>query len=111
MKTLRGFVGSNPGNPYTNYAAFPVQALHELLSFIAVYAKTLPNVTTPAFVVQARGDTTVRPESAQFIYDELGSQIKHLVWKDIDQHVIVSDEFPEVHDEILTFLRQHQSAP
>ncbi len=108
VKTLRGFVSSNPGNAYTNYAAFPVHALQELLNFISVYTKTLPSVTVPAFVMQARGDMTVRPESAQFIYDELGSEIKHLVWKDIDQHVIVSDAFPEVHDDILTFLCQHQ---
>ncbi len=110
VKTLRGFVSSNPGNPYTNYAAFPVHALQELLSFISAYTKVLPDITAPAFIVQARGDTTVRPESAQVIYDELGSEVKHLVWKDIDQHVIVSDAFPEVHDNIVAFLRQHPSA-
>ncbi len=107
VKTVRGFVNSNPNNPHTNYLAFPVQALHELLQFIAVYTKTLHAVSVPTLLIQARGDATVRPESAQYIYDELGTAVKTLIWKDVDQHVIVSDAFPDVHDDILTFLQQH----
>nr|QEO32861.1 hypothetical protein [Candidatus Entotheonella sp.] len=108
LKTVRGFVDSNPGNPNTNYLAFPVQALQELLHFITVYSKTLQNVAIPTLLIQARGDTTVRPDSAQYIYDELGTTKKELIWKDVDQHVIVSDAFPDVHDDILTFVQQHQ---
>jgi len=108
IKTVRGFVSSNPGNPNTNYLAFPVQALHELLQFISVYAKTLHDVEIPTLLIQARGDNIVRPDSAQYIYNELGTEEKKLIWKDVDQHVIISDAFPDVHDDILTFLRQHQ---
>ena len=110
VKTVRGFVSSNPDNPNTNYMAFPVQALHELLQFIGVYSKTLPDVKAPTLLIQARGDNTVRPDSAQYIYDRLGAETKELIWKDSDRHVIVSDAFPDVHDEILAFLRRHQPA-
>jgi len=110
VKTVRGFVSSNPDNPNTNYMAFPVQALHELLQFIGVYSKTLPDVKAPTLLIQSRGDNTVRPDSAQYIYDRLGAETKELIWKDSDRHVIVSDAFPEVHDEILAFLRHHQPA-
>ncbi|PON13620.1 hypothetical protein C2W62_33400 [Candidatus Entotheonella serta] len=108
VKTVRGFVNSNPGNPHTNYLAFPVQALQELLQFISAYSKTLQDVTVPTLLIQAQGDTTVRPDSAQYIYDELGTETKELIWKDANQHVIVSDAFPDVHDDVLTFLQQHQ---
>jgi esterase/lipase len=108
VKTVRGFVSSNPVNPNTNYLAFPVQALHELLQFISVYTKTLKEITVPTLLIQARGDPTVRPDSAQYIYKELGTKEKALIWKDVDQHVIVSDAFPDVHDDVLTFLRRHQ---
>jgi esterase/lipase/1-acyl-sn-glycerol-3-phosphate acyltransferase len=108
VKTVRGFVSSNPDNPNTNYLAFPVQALHELLQFISVYPKTLKEVTVPTLLIQARGDNTVRPDSAQYIYDRLGTKEKELIWKDVDRHVIVSDAFPDVHDDILRFLRRHQ---
>jgi esterase/lipase/1-acyl-sn-glycerol-3-phosphate acyltransferase len=108
VKTVRGFVSSNPANANTNYLAFPVQALHELLQFISVYTKTLKEITVPTLLIQARGDPTVRPDSAQYIYTELGTKEKVLIWKDVDQHVIVSDAFPDVHDDVLTFLRQHQ---
>ncbi len=79
-----------------------------LLQFISVYAKTLRDVTVPTLLVQAQGDTTVRPDSAQYIYDELGTENKELIWKDVDRHVIVSDAFPDVHDDILRFLQEHQ---
>jgi carboxylesterase len=59
-------------------------------------------------LIQARGDNTVRPDSAPYIYDALGTEEKQLIWKEVDQHVIISDAFPDVHDDILTFLRQHQ---
>jgi esterase/lipase len=108
VKTVRGFVSSNPGNPNTNYLAFPVQALHELLQFISVYSKTLNEITAPTLLIQARGDPTVRPDSAQYIYDEQVTEEKHLIWKEVDQHVIISDAFPDVHDDVLTFLRRHQ---
>jgi esterase/lipase/1-acyl-sn-glycerol-3-phosphate acyltransferase len=108
VKTVRGFVSSNPGNPNTNYLAFPVQALHELLQFISVYSKTLNEITAPTLLIQARGDPTVRSDSAQYIYDELVTEEKHLIWKDVNQHVIISDAFPDVHDDVLTFLRRHQ---
>jgi carboxylesterase len=82
--------------------------LHELLQFISVYTKTLKEITVPTLLIQARGDPTVRPDSAQYIYNELGAKEKALIWKDVDQHVIISDAFPDVHDDVLTFLRQHQ---
>jgi esterase/lipase/1-acyl-sn-glycerol-3-phosphate acyltransferase len=108
VKTVRGFVSSNPVNPNTNYLAFPVQALHELLQFISVYSRTLPHVKIPALLIQSRGDDTVRPDSAQYIYNALGTANKELIWKDVNRHVIVGDAFPDVHDDILRFLRRHQ---
>jgi len=62
----------------------------------------------PTLLIQARGDPTVRPDSAQYIYNELTTEEKKLIWKEVHQHVIVSDAFPDVHDDVLTFLRRHQ---
>ena len=107
MKTVRGFVRSEPGNPHTNYRDQPLQALQQLTQFIHIYQEVLAHITAPVLLLQARGDTTVRPESAQYIYDRLQSPDKHLLWTDHDRHVIVSADHPDVHHDIVVFLQQH----
>ena len=107
LKFVAQFVESDPQNPLTNYSHQPLRALQQLTQFINVYKTVLGNVTQPALLLQARGDTTVRAESAQYIYDALQSPYKHLVWKDLDRHVIVSEHDREVHHDILTFLHQY----
>ena len=107
VQTVRGFVRAEPENPHTNYTYHPLSALWQLTQFIAVYPQVLHHVTVPVLLVQARGDPTVQPESAQYIYERLQSPDKQLLWKAIDRHVIVSARDTEVHNDILTFLRQH----
>ena len=107
MKTVRDFVRSEPGNPHTNYRHQPLQALQQLTRFINTYQEGLARITLPVLLIQARGDTTVRPESAQHIYDQLQSPDKHLVWKNYDRHVIVSADYPDVHQDLVAFLQRH----
>jgi esterase/lipase/1-acyl-sn-glycerol-3-phosphate acyltransferase len=106
MKTVRGFVRSEPGNPHTNYRDQPLQALQQLMQFINIYQEVLAHITASVLLLQARGDITVRPESAQYIYDRLQSPDKRLLWKDYDHHVIVSADYPDVHQDIVAFLHQ-----
>ena len=105
-KAMRDFVRSEPGNPHTNYTAQPLRAVWQLTQFIDVYQKALASLTLPVLLIQARGDTTVRPESAQMIFDQLHGADKHLLWKDLNRHVIVGDDCPEVQHDIYTFLRR-----
>jgi carboxylesterase len=107
VKTVRDFVHADPDDADTNYTMHPVQALHQLTRFIDTYHKALRRVTVPVLLIQARGDKTVRPESAQHIYDRIASAEKSIRWKDVHRHVIVGNDYPEVHDDIWTFLRQH----
>jgi esterase/lipase/1-acyl-sn-glycerol-3-phosphate acyltransferase len=108
---MRDFVYSKPENPRTNYVYQPLRAVLQLTKFIDVYQAALPRVTQPVLLVQARGDTTVCAESAQMIYDRLKAHDKCLIWKDVDRHVIVGDNYPDVHHDILRFLQQHSSLP
>src|SRR4030095_1628644 len=65
VQTMRDFVRAERENPDANYASHPVQAWRQLLRFIAIYQEILRQVTLPVLLIQARGDPTVRPESAQ----------------------------------------------
>jgi len=108
VQTVRDFVHAEPENLEANYAYHPVQGVRQLLRFIKVYEKVLPQVTLPVLLIQAHGDPTVRPESAQLIYAQLQSPHKQLLWKDRNRHVIVGQHDADVHRDIFTFL-QHQS--
>jgi esterase/lipase/1-acyl-sn-glycerol-3-phosphate acyltransferase len=107
VQAVRGFVRSEPENPQANYTYQPLQAVRQLLRFIDVYQEALPQVTVPVLLIQARGDATVRPESASHIYARLQSPDKQLLWKDVNRHVIVTQNDPDVHRDIFTFLQQH----
>jgi esterase/lipase len=107
VQAVRDFVRAAPENPTTNYTYHPLPAVRQLTRFIAIYQEALPQVTLPVLLIQARGDPTVHPESAQRIYERLQSQEKHLLWQDSNRHVIVGEAYPKVHHDILTFVWQH----
>jgi esterase/lipase len=107
VQTVRDFVRAVPENPAHNYLYHPLPAVRQLTRFIAVYQEALPQVTLPVLLIQARGDPTVHPESAQRIYERLQSPEKYLLWKDVKRHVIIGEEDAEVHHDILTFVWQH----
>jgi esterase/lipase len=107
VQTMRDFVRAEPENPDANYAYHPVQGVRQLLRFIAIYQEILPQVTLPVLLIQARGDPTVRPESAQQLYTRLPSPHKQLLWKELTRHVIVRQHDADVHRDILTFLQHH----
>ncbi len=109
LKTVKNFIHAEPENSRTNYNYHPLQAVQQLLQFIDEYQTVLPHITLPVLLIQARSDPTVWAESAQVIYDRIQSQDKQLLWKDIDRHVIVSANYPEVHTDIVTFLQQRSS--
>ena len=111
VQTVRDFVHDEPDNLEANYAYHPLQGVRQLLRFIEVYQEVLPQVTLPVLLIQARGDPTVRPESAQHIYARLQSPHKHLLWKERNRHVIVSQHDADVHRDIFTFLQQQSPPP
>ena len=107
VQTVREFVRDEPENREANYAYHPVQGVRQLLRFIEVYQAVLPHVTVPVLLIQARGDPTVRPDSAPLIYARLQSPHKQLLWKECNRHVIVSQHDADVHRAIFTFLQHH----
>jgi esterase/lipase/1-acyl-sn-glycerol-3-phosphate acyltransferase len=107
VQTVRDFIRDEPENREANYAYHPVQGVRQLLRFIEVYQEVLPDVTLPVLLIQARGDPTVRPDSAPRIYARLQSPHKQLLWKECNRHVIVSQHDTDVHRAIFAFLQHH----
>ncbi len=69
----------------------PTAAIHELLKLGARARRDLPRVRVPALVLQGRRDETVLPQSAQAIYERLGSTDKELAWFERSGHLLPND--------------------
>lgn len=62
-------------------------------------------IYTPTFVVQARHDQIINPESATYIYENVETDNKELKWYEKSSHVItLSNEKEMLHKDILMFL-------
>jgi len=98
------------GEEYSiSYELTPLASLSSLLNLIEHVAQRLPSITLPTLIMQSKREHTVEPESAQFIYNNLGSTEKKLVWLNRSGHIITLDaERDLVFEEIGRFLAGKQ---
>jgi carboxylesterase len=92
-----------------SYAEMPTKPLPSLFALRDLCRdEYLPQVTVPALVIQSKVEHTVKPASAQFIYDELSSRNKQLLWLQQSGHVLTLDEeSPLVCAAVGTFLKEY----
>ena len=87
------------------YRTMPLVAIHELLAIIEHTKQVLPQITEPALIMQSIGDKTVKPCSAEYIFDNLGSLDKEIVWLEKSGHLLPIDcEREKVFAETADFL-------
>ncbi len=87
------------------YNHTPLSSLTSLLELIKHVEELIPTLSQPVLIMQSRAEHTVRPESAQYIYDHVGSRDKKLIWLDKSGHVITLDvERDKVFREVTAFL-------
>jgi len=101
---VKNFHLSAPEHPNVNYRHMPISSLHELDHLIGETERILKDVKCPALVMQSTGDPTVVPESADEIYEALGSSVKELVMIESDIHGIVYDEVDGAIDSLTGFV-------
>lgn len=83
----------------------PMNTLQELQKLISGVREHVDMVYAPAFVVQARHDEMINPDSANIIYDQVESPDKHIKWYEQSGHVItLGPEKEQLHEDILQFL-------
>lgn len=90
------------------YNVMPVKPLTSLFALIKLCKnEVLPNIKIPCLVMQSKIEHTVCPESAQYIYDHLGSTDKKLIWFEHSGHILTLDvEREEVYKEISDFFKK-----
>ncbi len=93
------------------YEETPVRAVKSLNRLIRFVRDELNEIHIPVLVQQARKDLTVLPESAEFIYEHLGSTIKDLKWYERSGHMLSIDtDRKEVWGDVLSFIHQIEEA-
>lgn len=78
------------------YNGAPIGTVAELRDLMRAAGRNLHRVTCPALVIQSRTDETVRPKSAEMIYDGVNSKEKGLVWLENSRHVATLDDERDV---------------
>lgn len=73
------------------YQRTPLRSLESLLQFMKLMKKRISKVNTPIFIAQSKKDETVRPQSATYIYNGIGSADKELHWYENSTHIITLD--------------------
>ena len=71
-----------------SYHCMPIYGVHQLAALLQQVKRLLPHVTAPLLIFQSKTEHTVRPESADYIYDKTGSQKKTLCWVPGARHVM-----------------------
>lgn len=83
----------------------PMETLRALQQLIGDVRDCVDMIYAPLFVVQARHDHIVNPDSANIIYDKSESIQKELKWYENSSHVItLGEEKEQLHEDILSFL-------
>lgn len=74
------------------YNVMPVKPLSSLFALTKLCKdKLLAQITVPCIVLQSTIEHTVQPRSAQYIYDNISSKEKKLVWFHNSGHILTLD--------------------
>ena len=92
-------VGSDikqPGIVELAYPVVPVPAVRQIYALMGATHDLLPAVTCPLLVFQSRQDHVVHPDNAPFIFENVSSKDKALVWLENSYHVATLDNDKEL---------------
>lgn len=85
----------------------PMSTLRALQQLIRDVRNNVDMIYAPTFVVQARHDEMINPESATIIYNEVESSVKQMKWYEESSHVITMDKQKnELHEDVYQFLER-----
>ncbi|RKD29122.1 alpha/beta hydrolase [Thermohalobacter berrensis] len=100
-------IGHKEKNYLISYDKTPVASVPHLLKLIRKTKRRLKKVLVPTLIIQSKNDNTVRYESAKYIYKNIGSEIKKLIYLKDSGHIITLDtEKEKVFNEIARFLNE-----
>jgi carboxylesterase len=89
-----------------SYDRYPTFGVHETGKLIREVKRLLPRIVSPLLIVHSRLDRNIRPESARFVYDRVGSTDKELLIVDNSGHALTVDsEWERVAERTYQFIQ------
>ena len=73
------------------YKKMPLLSVHELLAVIERLKEELPEIRRPILIVQGQKDHTVQPQSAEYLFERLGSERPEVFWLPDSGHIVTLD--------------------
>ncbi len=70
---------------------FPLKTIAEMVNYINKIKQIIPETKNPILIIQSKNDPMLDSESAQYIYDHIGSENKELMWINSKKHVLIID--------------------
>ena len=90
-----------------SYAEMPMVSVHELLELINEVKCNIPRIKCPVLVMQSHNDHTVNDNSANYIYNKVGSNDKELFWLNESGHLLsIGCEKEIVFEKVAEFLEK-----
>lgn len=93
-----------------SYDRMPTKPLTSLFALLQeCKQKFLGRITIPCLILQSQIEHTVKPKSAQYIYDNLRTALKKLVWFKHSGHILTLDvEHEQVFHELASFFEDKE---
>lgn len=90
------------------YDKMPTKPIGSILQMIKTAKSVyLPKIEVPCLIMQSKIEHTVAPRSAQYIYDNIKSKVKQLVWFEHCGHILTLDaERDKVFEQVGEFFNQ-----
>lgn len=112
QKGKREFVTTSPEHPHINYPRLPVAGLVAVEQFMDGLEAQLPEITTPALIIQSQGDPVVDPEGSRLLFERLGSPRKEYRQFDLPRHgILLGEGADKVHAVIGDFIERVGDMP
>lgn len=97
VKHFKKYIASRPANKVwtifsPGYDKIPVSSVDSLYRIVRNVKRRIDKVKCPVLVIQSHGDRIVRPKSAQFIYNNISSIDKTLLWLEKSSHQVIEGE-------------------
>ena len=112
LSSYEGIVPFRPNqseHPHINYRNMPVRGLYELTRLEDTLSEVLPQISCPVTLIQATEDRVVDPQSANMIFDKLGSEDKRLHWVESKRHGILNEDIGDTQQHVFDFLTRLES--
>ncbi len=76
---------------HKSYGKYPFKSIAELHKLLVKVKKLISKITVPILVVQSHNDPSIPAQFPSWIYDNVSSSVKELVWIEKGGHVIPKD--------------------